>query len=251
MGLRDQFKKIHEKVDELEIVISDNVAGPQYIPSPWGLIPVPKSMTQGYTKIYGRVEIGLKQGLDWDHPFFAYFKAQRKAEERDKAEGKVVEVKEIAVDSLTGERIEPEFDDSDTFDEELAAGREERIARVLEKLEIEQPKPEPLLPVPPSQSRNGWIAPDGLYYPCEYSGHIRAAMRLAKEEYQLDDLGWVKVSDATDPESWDHNRPSIFSKKDPTQAQLNTILDLCTAHGYKYDFDAKAGLGSDYFEDRL
>jgi hypothetical protein len=101
------------------------------------------------------------------------------------------------------------------------------------ELDLEPPEPDFEL-----KSRNGWIDREGKYYPCDYSGHIDLAMRLNDGEHKLELLGWIKVSDALDPRSWEHNRQSIIvGDKEPNQAQINTIYALCEKHGYKYKLE--------------
>lgn len=52
----------------------------------------------------------------------------------------------------------------------------------------------------PEQSKFGWLAPDGRYFHCEYTGHMDEARHIVGElqriddpERHLEDLGWAKI----------------------------------------------------------
>jgi hypothetical protein len=98
------------------------------------------------------------------------------------------------------------------------------------------PKPNPQGPPPASSvevnpqpkitSNNGWLSPDGTFYPCNYSGHNDLADELCHGPTQIEQLGWVKIccfkllTDSGQPEN-----TALPGTKPPTQAQIDRIFD--------------------------
>jgi len=75
---------------------------------------------------------------------------------------------------------------------------------------------------------DGWLSPEGLFYPCAHYGHITLAYLLGFDprpqdigqitRFEIEQAGWVKVS-ADEFYRW--------STLDPTQCQLDMIFDYC------------------------
>jgi hypothetical protein len=76
---------------------------------------------------------------------------------------------------------------------------------------------------------NGWILPDGKFYPCGFMGHGQLACDLGIDSADrgAEDLGWVRCGlsemDGT-------RNVRIKRDKEPTQAQINKVADYCEAH---------------------
>jgi len=73
----------------------------------------------------------------------------------------------------------------------------------------------------------GWLSPDGDLYGCIYMNHIHLQYALEKK-YGIADLeraGWIKLGSSVDEsgEKW----LDCFYGLEPTQRQLDTILDWC------------------------
>ena len=82
----------------------------------------------------------------------------------------------------------------------------------------------------------GWIAPDGTFYPVEYSQHQREQDRLVKKLgiklkhafVELTDIGWIKVQGGA-PKGWSEtlrilNPITKHFADEGTQAQLDTSM---------------------------
>jgi len=77
-------------------------------------------------------------------------------------------------------------------------------------------------PQPEIKDSAGWLSPEGLFYPCEYGGHLELSYELCimlnyDNTYSRDfeDRGWLRV-----------DAEYIPFRKDTTQAQLVTLLKL-------------------------
>lgn len=71
-------------------------------------------------------------------------------------------------------------------------------------------------------SMDGWLAPDGTYHPCDYSGHLRYAdLFLKRPTRELEEQGWARCHSPgggqTDP--WFH----LGDGKRLTAEQRNTL----------------------------
>lgn len=86
----------------------------------------------------------------------------------------------------------------------------------------------PALPEPERSitQDDGWLAPDGKFYPCAYGEHNELAWRLDMYSREMEQLGWIKVQEGKF--FWDYTRP--FS---PTQPQIDAVFDFCHAHGVR------------------
>lgn len=80
------------------------------------------------------------------------------------------------------------------------------------------------------EARDGWILPDGKFYPCGYMEHIWLADKLGKSEPEAEKLGWVKIHHALDGGLY-----ITINEKRFTQKQQNTLFDWCQKHGIDYD----------------
>jgi hypothetical protein len=64
---------------------------------------------------------------------------------------------------------------------------------------------------------DGWLSPDGVYYPCGCYNHSVAAREIAGvDSYDLERCGWVHISD-----SW------VWSERELTQPQIDALFDIC------------------------
>lgn len=90
--------------------------------------------------------------------------------------------------------------------------------------------------------RHGWLSPTGVFYPCKQpnyiyemqlflpSGtnfelsHVALARALGYTEYELEELGWIKIS-ANKIIPNDDSHPKI------TQAQINALFDWSNTMG--------------------
>lgn len=79
-----------------------------------------------------------------------------------------------------------------------------------------------------SESKYGWLSPDGRYYHCSYGGHMDLAYEIVEKiepvidpEQKLENLGWAKIFRGLDAE----NLYSIGMGKDKklTDKQLNML----------------------------
>jgi hypothetical protein len=81
---------------------------------------------------------------------------------------------------------------------------------------------------------NGWLSPDGKFYPCGFMGHCNLAELLGKTEEQLE-RAWVKIQDSREPLCpfpRDNDFPHI-PDRGVTQKQLDAIHRWCDVHGRK------------------
>jgi len=63
---------------------------------------------------------------------------------------------------------------------------------------------------------DGWLSPDGVYYPCGYCNHSEAAMEIAGVgSYDLDKRGWVHISESC-----------IYTEAGLTQSQVDKLFDM-------------------------
>lgn len=95
-----------------------------------------------------------------------------------------------------------------------------------------QAEPEPLIPVEPCDTitqDNGWLDPEGRFYPCQYGEHVHTLMTLSMKEEQVDQQGWIKIATSMTPECSDlpGRNISIFSRRfsRSTQAQMDRVFD--------------------------
>lgn len=91
--------------------------------------------------------------------------------------------------------------------------------------ELPEPKPRPYpKPSPVIDNIHGWLSPEGKFYSCEYSGHIRLADELGFEEWRLEELQWIKIT-AGDCFAPENGKPS--------QKQRDMIFDWFTKRDKK------------------
>ena len=85
------------------------------------------------------------------------------------------------------------------------------------------------------KSGDGWITPDGKFYPCRYMEHIWAAHKIAGlEEKDAEKRGWIKLSD-----NIAMGKKVYEGGKKPTQKQRDTLFDWCNAQKVDYPDWAK------------
>ena len=85
-------------------------------------------------------------------------------------------------------------------------------------------KPTPKPTVNYKEFGNGWVLPNGKFYPCDTPMlHIWLAERLGKTEKQAEDCGWVKLSTSV-------AGIRVYSKQKPSQKQLDVVFDWAQKH---------------------
>lgn len=101
--------------------------------------------------------------------------------------------------------------------------------------ESEPESTESIEPDPTLSALNGWISPDGKFYPCPgYGQHEDTADRLGHTGGELEKEGWIKIQDNQDERalkdigciSWNMNNDRLTA----TQAQIDTVFGWCQKH---------------------
>lgn len=188
------------------------------IPSPWGLVEVPCSMLErNYSKGNGTpFQFRVDAGSDYD----------------------------AALDRF--ERLFPDaVRDARTRTEMLMEERRQQDALRAAGVNPEQLKAlqgnlydvvGPALKPPPvdveMNSLNGWLLPDGDYYPCRYFGHIALADALGATEGEAEKT-WVKISNSEESPLGVQRGDIYPPPGGVTQAQLDAIFVWCERHGRK------------------
>jgi hypothetical protein len=67
----------------------------------------------------------------------------------------------------------------------------------------------------------GWLLPNGDYYPCAWMDHIWLAEKLGKNEKDIENFGWIKIT---------KSGIGYESEQVPTQKQLDGLLIWCNKH---------------------
>ncbi len=63
---------------------------------------------------------------------------------------------------------------------------------------------------------DGWLSPDGVYYPCGFYCHYDAAMEIVGVgPSELEERGWVHISDSR-----------VRLERGLTQPQVDTLFDM-------------------------
>ena len=73
----------------------------------------------------------------------------------------------------------------------------------------------------PKEASSGWLNPDGIFYICNYAGHIKLASLMNSEERELEQKGWVKFS-----------AYSIYTNYKLTNRQKDFIYDFAVEHKF-------------------
>jgi len=75
-----------------------------------------------------------------------------------------------------------------------------------------------------SKEDNGWILPDGTFYPCGFMGHGQLACDLGVQDDKAGTaLGWVRVGFS----QWTCTRSVVQGNQEPTQSQINKVDAYC------------------------
>lgn len=83
-------------------------------------------------------------------------------------------------------------------------------------------------------SQNGWLSPEGRFYPCKYHQHSWLASMIWRDakschdERSLEEAGWVKVQNAGDYQTFFHY--SMYEERctrQPTEIQRRMALEYC------------------------
>ena len=73
---------------------------------------------------------------------------------------------------------------------------------------------------------NGWLSPDGEFYPCRIGHHFETAKKIIENYGETwEDTPWIQII----PDS-------AFSEKCPTQIQLDWLMSSRN-HFYKHDVE--------------
>lgn len=96
-------------------------------------------------------------------------------------------------------------------------------------IQSELPPPVPVEPQDQITTDNGWLDPEGHFYPCLYGGHNHVLYTLNLSEGDADQRGWIKLSTSMSPELSDlpGRGISIWSRLfgRPTQIQIDRVFD--------------------------
>jgi len=198
LALTDQFTRFREREDELEDEVQFATRQTELVPSPKGLVEVPRRRTKIYHKTTGP-RVALKEDVDL-------------------------------------EKI-PHRECTPYIKQEHVFRPESQLKRAQQDLEPGPPydmlKDQELPPSPPPEPEYeittdcGWLSPDGKFYRCIYMEHISLAQRLGLDEVRLEKLGWIKVQDNRffgDLLSDDENAKV-------TQKQRDLVFDYCRKTG--------------------
>jgi hypothetical protein len=221
ISILETITRLKNKHKKQEDEIKDWRNETHRIPSPWGLIEIPHSIYLKVGKKNWINKVIKDSEITWDDPFFDQYKKL----EGDYKQGNVFAMEST---SLTNENNEIFIRKDDEIDDvALPAAIEEN----------QPPKIDNTL-----SALNGYIAPNGDFYPCQkYAQHKYVAQDLEKTEIQLDNEGWVKISDSQDNFSVDKKRPDFICMKKLTQSQINTLYDWYKKHNRIFP--------KDYFND--
>lgn len=91
--------------------------------------------------------------------------------------------------------------------------------------------------VPPPFEReitagNGWLSPDGKFYPCRYHEHSELAGKIAPKanayaERALEEEGYVKVQTMIPERTWFFHRLDLDGRGKPSDVQIRMVVDYC------------------------
>jgi hypothetical protein len=76
---------------------------------------------------------------------------------------------------------------------------------------------------------NGWLSPEGKFYPCSYGQHVEIAIRLGFDSIQIEKLGYLKVQNS-------QVFLSTLYNNEPSQSQRDIIFDYYKITGYSLPF---------------
>lgn len=64
---------------------------------------------------------------------------------------------------------------------------------------------------------DGWLSPEGVYYPCGFGNHDEAAREIAgvSSSYCLEERGWLHITDS-----------QLWLEGALTQPQIDTLFDM-------------------------
>ena len=229
---KNKFKeeKAEHKVT-LEIANGDFVT----MASPWGLLHVPRSLTRTRPSKSGPRPYCI---VEWDEfeirfPQLVEKAIEGTADKKQLDEDRRAIDKEIRNQKKMIDRFRQRngFDGGSLLDAvpiELRAAAAAVLAPPLKEV----PKPDNGM-----RSRNGWLSPDGKFYPCGFMGHVRLAAALSDGGEPQLEKAWVKIQDSHDPNAVIERikRPGSdfvhIPDRGVTQAQLNAMQRWCEKHG--------------------
>lgn len=81
-------------------------------------------------------------------------------------------------------------------------------------------------------SNDGWLSPDGFFYPCQWMQHSRTiAAASGMNAVTAEELGWIKLD----------SMYGLISSgdRDPTQTQINMLYDWYMSNGTELPWQLK------------
>lgn len=217
LGIKDLIARFREREDKLEDEVQFFSQNTELVPSPKGLVEVPRRRTKIYHKTTG-ARVDLKEDVDLEKI------PHRECTPRVKAE------KMFSPESQL-RRVEQGLEPGTEAAEALASGT--TVYNMLE-----EPPPPP--PPPPAEAEIstdcGWLAPDGRFYACSYGAHLDLAHRLnehvekGNSELRLEKLGWAKIQSGQ-VLLGNYDRETCV-----TQTQRDRIFDWYTKTGREFPF---------------
>jgi len=207
LGLKDLIARFRAKEDRLEDEVQFFSKNTELVPSPKGLVEVPRRRTKVYHKSTGN-RVGLKEDVDLEKI------PHRECSPRIRQEHMLRPVSQLRREE---QGLEP---GTAAFNA------------------LEEPPPPP--PPPPAEAEIstdcGWLAPDGRFYACGYGAHLDLAHRLnehvetSNSELRLEKLGWAKI------QSGQVFLDNYDRETCVTQTQRDRIFDWCTKTGRELPF---------------
>ncbi len=241
LSVREAFAKVaaNQEAERLEKRVLVAIANEDYVvmASPWGRLKVPRPLTipnpkrsyRGVTRIIG---------MDWDEFERRYHGIVQDAiDEREAA--KSLESTHQMLNGMRRELNAAEANEKAAIDRgvsPLLALIDPALMPAAQAL-FAAPLKEPPPVDREMASPNGWLSPDGKFYPCGFMGHVRLAAVLHKDGEPGLERAWVKIQDSHDPQAIiaRYKAPGSDFAHIPTrgvtQAQLNAMQRWCDKHG--------------------
>jgi len=200
LGIKELIGQFRSREDKLEDEVQLLTKNTELVPSPKGLVEVPRRRTKIYHKTTGAL-VGLREDVNLEKIPHRECFARTKLEHMTRPASQL-------------RRLERGFD------------------------ALEEPPPPP--PPPPAETEIttdcGWLAPDGRFYACGYGAHLDLAHRLnehvetTNSELRLEKLGWAKIQ-AGKVFLANYDRETCV-----TQVQRDRIFDWCVKMGHELPF---------------
>ena len=108
---------------------------------------------------------------------------------------------------------------------------QDKLDRLIDRAKSDKARPKPK-PDTKLRATNGWVDRMGHFYPCAYTAHDELAEDLGMGLREIEEKGWVKISDSqmsAIPRDFDVLCPD----KSATKKQIAVIMDWCIKHKRK------------------